>query len=190
MYWRDRPDSFRRLHSVKNRQRRILWMIHNSVVVHRLEISSAYRNRFRDDLMTISSTKSSDHKNKWTTSICHSSAKIQNFVVNVFDVSSCSLTVASVSRPTNIHIYIYIYIEEIRLLISFHEDDRNCKRTINYNLILVSIWSQRPTESEESELFVCVFDSIQHSSRKWWISLDNYLQLLFDKIDPRSRYVT
>ena len=156
MYWWDRSDSFRRLHSSKNRPRRILWMMHNSVVVHCLEISSALRNRLRDDLMTISSFKSSNHKNKWTTSTWHSSAKIQNFVVNFFDVSSCSLTVTSVTRSTIIRIYIYIYkyIEEIRLLISFHEDDRNCKRTIYYNLIFVSVWSQRSTESEESELLV------------------------------------
>ena len=192
MYWRDRSDWFRRLHSSKNRQRRILWMIHNSVVVHRLETSSTFRNRFRDDLMTISSIKSSNHKNEWTTSIWHSSAKIQYFVVNFFDVSSCSLTVTSVTRSTIIHIYIYIYIniEEIRLLISFHEDDRNSERTRDCNLILVSIWAQLSTGSEESELLVCAQESIQHSSRKWWISSVNSVQLLFDKVDPRSRYVT
>ena len=47
MYWWDRFDWFRRLRSSKNRPRRILWMIHNSVVIHRLEILSAFRNRFR-----------------------------------------------------------------------------------------------------------------------------------------------
>ena len=163
MYWWDRSDWFRRLNSSKIRPRR---MIHNSVVVYRLEISSAFRNCFRDDLMTISSIKSSNHKNEWTTSVWNSSAKMQNFVVNFFDVSSCSLTVTSVTRSTNIQIYIYIYIEEIRLLISFHEDDRNSERTRYYNLILVSIWSELSTGSEESELLVCAHDSIQHSSRK------------------------
>ena len=52
------------------------------------------------------------------------------------------------------------------------------------------MWSQRSTESEESELLVYAYDSIQHSSRKQMISLDNSVQLLFDKVDPRSRHVT
>ena len=107
LYWWDRSNSHRNHHSVKNRQRRILWMIHDSVVFHRLDITSAFRNRFRDDMMTISSICFSNHINVWTTYLWHSFAN-QNFLVNFFDVSSSSLTVTSVSRPTNIYIYIYI----------------------------------------------------------------------------------
>ena len=134
--------SNRRLHSSKNRQRRILWMIHISDAAYRLEISSAFGNLICDDLMTISSIKSSNHKNEWTASLWHPSAKIQNFVVNFFDISSCSLTVTSVTRPTNIFIYIYIYIywgETSSRLIS--RGRQEFVRTRYYNLILVSSWS-------------------------------------------------
>ena len=40
LYWWDRSNSYRSLRSVKNRQRRIPCMIHNSVIAHRLDITS------------------------------------------------------------------------------------------------------------------------------------------------------